>query len=397
MRVQIEKSKAKGTVSAPPSKSMAHRHLIGAFLSGEKCEIENISFSQDINATIKCLENLGGEFSVSGNKVTVERKCFKPLGELDCNESGSTLRFLIPLALLTGQPVTFKGAERLFQRPLGIYEEICKNYGFTFNKTNNSLTVKGNLSGGTYVVPGDISSQFITGLLYALPLCKTDSIIKVLPPFESKSYVDLTLSSLSLFGIEIKEMVDGYFIKGNQSYKKCNCTVEADMSNAAFLYAFNLLGGDVTVTGINENSLQGDKVYKEIMDKMKDGFITVDTSNCPDLVPVLMAMASVNYGAEFTGTKRLKLKESDRGQVMKTELEKLGGQVEVYENNIIVKPCVPKENISLCGHNDHRIVMSMALLLTLCGGVIEGADAADKSFPDFFEKICSLGIKLDIC
>ncbi len=392
MKVKIKKSKAVGSVFAPPSKSIAHRNLICAFLAKGESEISSLSFSEDIKATINCIKALGGEIEAFEDKVKVKGGNFCVEDELFCNESGSTLRFFVPIALLLDKKVTFKGAERLFQRPLDIYENICKDNNFFFEKGENYLTVKGKLRAGEYVLKGDVSSQFITGLLFALPLCDGDSIIKILPPFESASYVDLTLQALIDSGIDVKKDGNNFYIKGNQSYTPVKKAVEGDMSNAAFLYAFNALGGNVEVKGLNENTLQGDRVYKKIIDTMLEKNETFDVSDCPDLVPVLMVVAAMNKGATFTGTKRLKIKESDRGEVMKQELENAGGRVNVLENSIEVFPFTPLENKTASSHNDHRIAMSMALLFTLCSGEIDGAEAVKKSYPDFFEVIEKLGI-----
>ncbi|MBO5454424.1 MAG: 3-phosphoshikimate 1-carboxyvinyltransferase [Clostridia bacterium] len=395
MDITVKKSTAQGEIFAPPSKSIAHRNLICAFLANEESQISSLAFSEDIKATINCIKALGGEVELLGDTAKVNGRTLNVCDELFCNESGSTLRFFVPIALLLDKKVTFRGAKRLFERPLGIYEEICKKHGFLFKKGEDYLTVKGKLKAGEYVLQGDVSSQFITGLLFALPLCDGDSVIKILPPFESASYVDLTLQALLDSGISIKKEGNNFYIKGNQSYRPIKKAVEGDMSNAAFLYAFNALGGSVTVKGINENTLQGDRVYKEIIDVMKERNETFDVSDCPDLVPVLMVVAAMNKGATFVGTRRLKIKESDRGEVMKQELENVGGKVNVFENSIEVFPFKPLVNKVANGHNDHRIVMSMALLFTLCGGKIEGAEAVAKSYPDFFEKIASLGVIIE--
>ena len=395
MKIKIKKSKAEGTAFAPPSKSIAHRDLICAFLAKGESEITSVSFSEDIKATINCIKALGGEVDVCEDRVSINGGNFLIDNELFCNESGSTLRFFVPIALLFDKEITFRGAKRLFERPLGIYEDICREKGFLFEKGEDYLRVKGKLEAGEYVLKGDISSQFITGLLFALPLCDGDSVIKIIPPFESASYVDLTLQALSDSSINVVKDGNNFYIKGNQNYLPIRKAVEGDMSNAAFLYAFNALGGDVLVKGINENTLQGDRVYKKIIDTMMEKNETFDVSDCPDLVPVLMVVAAMNKGATFTGTKRLKIKESDRGQVMKQELENVGGKVNIFENSIEVFPFVPLVNKTASSHNDHRIAMSMALLFTLCSGEIDGAEAVKKSYPDFFEAIEKLGIIIE--
>lgn len=398
MNINILPSKAEGIITAPPSKSMSHRALIfGAF--SEKSVITNIAFSKDIEATLNCLKSLGANTQVEGNSVTIGGLNVKKIPDnavLDCFESGSTLRFLLPLCMSVGKRITLKGAERLFERPLTVYEEIAQNQGILFLKDKNSVTVCGNLQSGDYSVPGNISSQFITGLLIALSFVSGKSRITVTGKFESESYIDLTLKALKDFGVEVSRNGNTFLLFGNQIPKNTDYCVEGDCSNAAFLEAFNYLGGNVTVKGLDKNTLQGDRVYADIFEGLKNSQREFDLSNCPDLAPVCFAVASVLGGAVFTGTKRLKIKESDRASAMQTELKKFGIEVEVEENRVIIeKGIIKKPNEILCGHNDHRIVMSLALLCTLTGGIISDAQAVSKSYPDFFEKISSIGIDLN--
>lgn len=398
MKVKIFKSEAKGKISAPPSKSVAHRALICGALSNNS-NITNLAFSKDIEATLGCLKALGAKAENAENGLSIgSLNPFDPNDNttLFCNESGSTLRFMLPLCMLSDKKITLTGSERLFARPLGIYEEIAEQNGILFEKTKNSVTVCGKLKAGNFKIRGDISSQFISGLMFALPLLDGDSSIEITHKFESASYIDITVSALKTFGIEIKRQKNTFYITGNQRYQSCNYSVEGDYSNAAFLDGFNLLGGSVSVEGLYENSLQGDRVYKDIYSALLKGKKQFDLSDCPDLAPVLFALSS-QYGAEFTGTARLKIKESDRAEAMKKELSKLGVEVEVFENSVSVKKSeikAPSEPI--CSHNDHRIVMALALLLTKTGGIIEGAEAIQKSYPDFFEEIKKLGIEMEI-
>ncbi len=394
MTVTINKSRATGVVAAPPSKSMAHRALICGALSGGS-QIKNIEYSNDISATLDCLEALGAKIEKSKNTITLGglNPFLSRSATLDCRESGSTLRFLIPLCMLSGNSITLTGTERLFERNLKIYEKIADDNGILFQKCNNSLTVCGHLKSGEYKVAGNISSQFISGLLFALPLCEGDSTLEITGEYESEPYVDLTLKALSDFGIKIKKCGRTYIINGNQRYTANNLTVEGDYSNAAFLDAFNLLGGGVTVTGLNKNSLQGDRVYHEMFEELRNGKKCFDLADCPDLAPVMFALSAALGGAEFTGTRRLKIKESDRASAMQTELSKFGIRVDIFENSVTVyggKLQAPCE--TLCGHNDHRIVMALSLLCSLTGGSIDEAESVAKSYPDYFEKIKSLGI-----
>ena len=398
MIVSIEKSTAFGEILAPPSKSMAHRCLICGALS-DKSEIKNIDFSEDIKATLSCLEALGAKVEVEGNTVKIgglmSSKKIKS-NELFCNESGSTLRFLIPLCLLKNEEITLRGTERLFQRDLSVFETICASQGIDFVKSKNSVTVKGLLSNGRYTVRGDISSQFISGLMFALPLLLGESIIDITGKSESSSYLNITLKTLGDFGVRISKIDENtMYVKGSQSYKNRNLTVEGDYSNAAFFDAFNLIGGNVAVKGLNEDSTQGDKAYKEFYPLLLKGKPEIDISDCPDLGPVLMALAAALNGAVLTGTHRLKIKESDRGMAMAEELSKFGCKVDVEEDRIEIFPCkLQKPILPLSGHNDHRIVMAASLLCTLIGGKIYGAEAVSKSLPDYFERLKKLGIKL---
>ena len=389
----------RGRIGAPPSKSMAHRYLIGAALSAQKCTLSGVDFSEDILASIDCLRSLGADIAIDGDRVEVDPKGFMKVKDpvLSCRESGSTLRFFIPLALCLVSRVRFLGSERLLQRPLDVYEQLCAQKGFEFSKDNNSLNVCGSLESGSYVVRGDISSQFITGLILALVYLKGDSSIEILPPFESRSYIDLTLSALRCFGAEVY-FADEYRIEIKQSQMHAFCgRVEGDYSNAAFLDAFNHIGSNVEVGNLKSDSLQGDRVYKEYFEKISSGSPTLDISDCPDLGPVLFALAALKNGAVFTGTDRLKAKESDRGAAMHAELSKLGGGLIFGENTITV----PKQELSykgepLDGHNDHRIVMAMSVILSVTGGAIVGAEAVRKSYPSFFEDIAALGAKVEL-
>lgn len=391
--------KLAGTIEAPPSKSMAHRYLIGAALSGQVCTLTGVDHSEDILASIDCLKALGAKITVDGDKVTVDPHDFMQAEPdiLACRESGSTLRFFIPLALCSGMPVTLKGSRRLLERPLGIYETLCRENGFEFQKDDDSVTVCGKLKSGTYALKGDVSSQFITGLIFALLYLGKDSSIRIIPPFESRSYIDLTVAALRSFGADIG-FADEYTIEIRQSQLHAySGRIEGDYSNAAFLDAFNYIGSDVCVDNLNPESLQGDRVYRRYFKDLSDGMPTLDISDCPDLGPILFALAAMKNGAVFTGTERLKAKESDRGMAMHEELTKLGGGLIFGSNTITVpKQILQYRNVPLSGHNDHRIVMAMSVVLSKTGGAIEGAEAIRKSYPGFFEDIKSLGAEVDI-
>lgn len=399
MNVTIHPGKAAGIAAAPPSKSMAHRLLICAGLAKGVSRIRGLSYNEDILATMDCLRALGVSCVIEGDTVTVTGADMfgaNPTEPLCCRESGSTLRFFIPLALLCGKKVTFQGTQKLMSRPLDIYRALCRKHDFLFTQAENELQLQGNLTGGDFQLPGNISSQFITGLLFALPLTKQDSCIRITEPVESRSYIDLTLQALRTFGIDARWQDSNTLrIPGSQQYTPKDVAVEGDYSGAAFYAAMNALGSQIEITGLREDSLQGDKVYTKHLPSLCEGFPTIDLSDCPDLGPVLFAVAAAKNGAVFTGTRRLKIKESDRASAMAQELAAFGTTVTVEENSVTVKPTAfHKPDRVLQGHNDHRIVMSLAVLLMLTGGEIEGAQAVKKSFPDFFESLQHLGIEV---
>ncbi len=395
MTVTVQKSIANGTVCAPPSKSAAHRALIcGAFTSGSV--IKNVAFSKDISATLDCLKTLGAEVCVSGDTVKIgglNIENIKTDNELFCDESGSTLRFLLPVCMLTDKEITLSGTQKLLSRPLSAYEKICEEQKIFFEKKDTYVTVGGSIKSGEYVIAGDVSSQFITGLLFVLPLLSNDSKITVTGKFESESYVNLTIEMLSSFGVAVEKTKNEIYIKGGQKYSPTTITVEGDCSNAAFLDAFNLLGGFVTVKGICDNTTQGDYAYKSMFSALKSGEKEFCLSDCPDLAPVMFALSAAFGGAHFVGTRRLKIKESDRGEAMKAELAKFGASLIIGEDEITVcADSLHVPTVPLCSHNDHRIVMALTLLCSVYGGKIENAQAVNKSFPDFFEKVKTLGI-----
>lgn len=399
MKVTIKKGKAMGEVIAPPSKSVAHRMLICGALSADTSVIRGISLSEDIKATLDCLEAMGAQYSVDGDRIEIcgaDPKRARPPQEFYCRESGSTLRFFIPLALISGKKSIFYGSETLLSRPLSVYQEICKEQGLLYSPEKDRLIIEGPLSSGSFKVQGNISSQFISGLLFALPLLKGDSQISITQPIESHSYIDLTLNVMKSFGITASWKNERtLLITGSQKYKAKHLSVEGDYSNAAFFEALNVLGGSVKVTGLNPHSVQGDMIYSKYFQMIKKGTPSINLSDCPDLAPILFVLAAANHGAVFTGTRRLKIKESDRGAVMAEELRKCGVSVTVNEDNIVIFPHeFHKPTEVLRGHNDHRIVMALSILLTIFGGELEEAEAVKKSFPDFFEKLSSLGIEV---
>lgn len=399
MTVTIRPSVAKGELFAPPSKSMAHRLLICAALCRGTSRVRGISDCEDVRATLACLDGLGIPYEINGDCVTVWGKALtgaEPKHELYAKESGSTLRFLIPIALTTGTPVTFTAAPSLLARPMSVYETLAKEKGFLFEKSEDGILVKGPLNAGEYRVPGNISSQFISGLLFALPLLEGDSRIVITTALESRSYIHLTVKALAEFGVSVKwENEHTLFIKGNQTYQSREISVEGDYSGAAFLEAMNLFSHEISVKGLDGDSLQGDKIYRSYFPMLDLGVPTLHIGDCPDLAPILFAVAAAKNGGVFSGTRRLRIKESDRAQAMAEELRKFGTTVTVYDDSVVIFPTdfhAPTEPLS--GHNDHRIVMALSVLLTLTGGSVTGAEAVSKSYPAFFKDISMLGIDL---
>lgn len=396
MNVRIHKSRAAGKIKVPPSKSMAHRYLICAGMAGGESEISGIDLNEDILATIDCLKNIGAECKIEGNTVRVKSNFKVSGGTVCCRESGSTLRFFIPIFLSGNAPVTMTGYGRLFSRPLGVYEDICKEQNIKFDLSENSLSINGGLKSGEFNVRGDISSQFISGLMFALPVLKGDSVINLTTPAESVPYIEMTISVLEKFGIITEFCRDKIYTRGDQKYLPHSGMAEGDYSNSAFLHAFNLAGGNVIADGLDENSLQGDKIYIKYFDEISKGTPILDIKDTPDLAPILITLMSMMNGGRLTGTKRLKIKESDRGAAIKSELEKFGADIVLYDDEIEVKKSQlhsPTEILN--SHGDHRIVMSLAVISSVYGGEIEGAENVKKSYPKFFDDISSLGIEVE--
>lgn len=398
MKIEIKPSTLCGEIIAPPSKSIAHRFLICGALSRGECRINGVSESEDMKATIGCLSSLGANVQREGDTVTIF--CgLNPKKEvtLDCIESGSTQRFMIPVALASGaEKITFKGSERLIARGVEVYEEVLADKGVRIEKGKNEIVVSGTLESGNYVLRGDVSSQYVTGLMLSLATLNSDSTIEILPPVESRPYIDMTIAVLEKFGVKIEEREKNkFFVKGGQRFASGAYDVEGDWSNGAILSALNAFGSNVAVSGLDENSVQGDKVCVEIFRALEKGNATIDLSDCPDLAPIAFVVAAEKNGATFTGTERLKIKESDRAAVMAEELAKFGARVDVFDDYVVVhKAELHASSKEIRSHNDHRIAMSLAVLMTKYGGVLDGAEAVKKSFPDFFEVMKRAGAKV---
>lgn len=399
MKVKILPSKTSGEVSAPPSKSFAHRYLIGSVLSRGKCVIKNIADSDDISATLSCIEQLGGSVTKDGNIVTVIPTNEKQIENavFDCKESGSTLRFFIPVVLATGaKNCTFLGSERLLARGINEYEKLFENSDVTIKSDEKSIEVNGTLTSGNYEISGEVSSQYTTGMLFALSGLSGKSTLKITGNVESRAYVDMTIKVLKDFGADITEPEKNYFeINGKGRLSPGEFTVEGDWSNAAFLIALSRLLGTISVSGLNENSVQGDRFSSVAFDALDGENAEIDLKDCPDLAPILFAYAAYKNGGKFINTRRLRVKESDRANVMAEELKKFGANVKVYENCVeIEKTQLKPPIVPLCGHNDHRIVMALSVLAAVFGAEIDGAEAVNKSYTDFFRVIKKAGVNV---
>ncbi|MCC8135201.1 MAG: 3-phosphoshikimate 1-carboxyvinyltransferase [Ruminococcus sp.] len=407
MDVKIQPSKLSGDVYIPSSKSYAHRALICAALAEGESVISGINMSKDIEATISAMNALGAECTVDGNGNVKVRGISKApeRAVINCNESGSTLRFVIPIAAALGTTSRFLGRGRLPERPIHIYLRELGQKGITFDYyCTMPFDMSGKLESGIYEVEGDVSSQFITGLLFALPLLKSDSIIRITSKLESKPYVDITIDCLKKFGIEIMEFNNNYIIKGAQRYKPCDVTVEGDYSQAAFFYTANALGCSINLQNLNKNSVQGDKKILDIISEMcynENGLknFEADCSDIPDLVPILTVLGCFGKGpSKIFNAKRLKIKESNRLEAISVTLNRLGGRVTVTDDGLLIKPVKTLHGGFVSSFGDHRIVMSAAIAAVKADGdiIIRGAEAVEKSYPDFFRDYNNLGGKANV-
>ncbi len=411
--INVESSKLKGTVQIPPSKSDVHRAIICAALSRGKCTVAPVALSEDIKATINCIKTLGADISIENDVLTIDgNNLFKVDNcQLHCGESGSLLRFIIPVVSAMGITATFTGEGRLPERPIGIYLDCLPKAGVKCTtKSGLPLTVQGQLKSGEFDIPGNVSSQFITGLLFALPLVKGDSKIILTSPLESVAYVDITINCMAKFGVKIETTDYGYFIKGNQKYIPRNYTTEGDWSNAAFFMTAAALTGEVTVTGVMKNSPQGDKEIAHILKsfgaevELSENSVTVrkntltatdiDARQIPDLVPILAVCASFAKGTtNITGAERLRIKESDRLSAIANALNAVGGKVIEKPDGLVITGVDSISGGLVQGVNDHRIVMAMSVAALMSTGTVTITDkeSTNKSYPGYFEEYNKLG------
>ena len=423
--VKIFPTKLQGTVVAPSSKSMGHREIICAGLAAGTSIIDNISMSKDIEATMRCLKAINVAVDeipsmIAGRKALQISGTGHPMAaadSVDCGESGSTLRFFLPLGANLNCPLTFTGHGKLVSRPLQAYYDIFDEKFIQYFNDNGNLpvTFNGRLTPGTYKLPGDVSIQFVSGLLFALPLLNGDSVIEITSPLESSAYVDMTINCLAKFGIKVENEGGAhrrYLVPGKQRYQAQDSQVEGDWSQAAFWTVGGSLGKGITCQGVNVNSLQGDQAVVDIMERMgaaisqTENSVTVnggatkatliDAANCPDIIPVLTVLAAVSEGTtKIINAGRLRIKECDRLAAMTSELNKMGAAIteEPEGLTIVGKPEGLKGGVQVDAWNDHRIAMSLAIAAQKCAEpiILTGAESVAKSYPTFWEDYKSVG------
>ena len=401
MDIRITPKKLSGALTPPPSKSMAHRLIITAALGDGTSTVRNIAFSKDIEATLRCMEALGAEWFRQNDTTIcvsgIRPRNFDELPHFDCGESGSTLRFLIPIALAVAGGGIFTGHGRLMERPQKPYFDLFDEKGIFRKQENGVLTVQGRLTPGEYRLPGNVSSQFFTGLLYALSLLDAPSTVVSTTALESANYIDMTIEAMEAAGVSVSsDRAQNHFTVNPSPYHPFDSTVEADWSQAGFWYAANFLDNPVDLQGMNAYSTQGDMIvakYYWLLARPGED-VEIDLSACPDLLPPLAVMAAVRSGTtRFTNAARLRIKESDRLSTVAAMLTALGGFVEELPDALIVHGGQPLTGGTVDGANDHRIVMAAAIAATACCApvTILGAEAVSKSYPDFWEEYQRLG------
>lgn len=427
-KVLIAPTKFNGKIHIPSSKSMGHREIICAGLAQGTSVIDNISMSKDIEATCRCLQALGVQIEnvpsrFAGRtalRVTGSGKLAAAESGADCGESGSTLRFIIPLAALLDKPFTLTGHGRLVSRPLQAYYDIFDSQQLGYSTENGQLplTVNGRLQPGHYQLPGDVSSQYVSGLLFALPLLEGNSVLEITSPLESASYVNLTLSCLAKYGIKIEN--EGhrlYKIPGRQKYQPQNSNVEGDWSQAAFWLVAGALGKQVSSTGLTADSLQGDRAVLNIMQRMgakitqEQDAVTaeqsttagcvIDAADCPDIIPILTVLVAVSTGTtKIINAARLRIKECDRLAAMTSELNKLGAKITELPDGLIIEGCAQglRGGAQVDAWNDHRIAMSLAVAAAACNEpfTLTGAASVAKSYPEFWQDYLQAGGKMEV-
>lgn len=397
MKAYFKPSKLSGIVNAPSSKSVSHRYLIAASLVKETSTIKNVLFCEDINATIECLRSLGSIITIGENEVYVNGANFlsNPNEDLFVNESGSTFRFLLPLTLLCYRDIKFHGTNKLIDNIANIYEELCFEKNFVYEKHPEYILVNGGLNKGKYEIKGNINSQYVCGLIFALAFHNQESEINITTSILSEGYLDLTIKTLNTFGFNIEKVENSIFIHPSTPHKE-NVEVEADESSCANIDAFNYLNNEIIINGLNPNTIQESKVYHRDFELISSGKYEIDIEDCIELAPIYMSLAALKKGVILKNANRFISRGNNRLTYMKMELSKVGAQVIINDDSVeVISHPITLTNFKFEGHNDHRIVMALSLILNKYGGSITDCECVNKGFPHFFEKLKQLNADID--
>lgn len=395
MKLSFSPSRLSGKVSVPPSKSCAIRHIIASCLADAESIVKNVGSSDDVNSTVACMNALGAKVTLENGNALIKGNASLPLPsgkEICTGDSAALLRFVIPICMNGSGVHTFRLSSQLASRPLSVYNELFSGEGFTFHLENTVLTVGGSLRAGRFEFPGNVSSQFAGGLMFALPRLKGDSEIVMTGSCGSEGYIDLTASVLAEHGVKAKRSGNRISVCGDDTFKGGEFGVEGDLSAGAMLEALNFTGNDIEVSGLPGTSLQPDAAYRRLFAKIVKGGAEIKIDGCPDLAPILMTLAAMNGGATLTGTERLSYKESDRARTMAEELRRFGADIKVERDRVTVYNSSLHTPDGVClSHGDHRVTMALAPLLLRYGGALDGAEATNKSFPGFFRLLAGIG------
>lgn len=403
MDLRITPKLLSGDIAVPPSKSISHRALIAGALANGESIITDVLDCEDTRATEEALTALGAVISHDGYK-TIVKGISVPTekADINCRESGSTLRFMIPIAAALGTESTFRGEANLPNRPITPFLEELPRHGIEFLSEKMPYTIRGKLSGGDFPVTGDISSQFITGYMMALPLTGEKCTISLTSQLQSRPYAILTADTMRSFGVDVKIGENSFEIPANSAFKPSDYTVEADMSQAAFFLVADAIGGNVTPINLRLDSAQGDRAIIDIVKKFKKNggqAFDVNAEDIPDLVPIMAVLACFARGtSHITGCARLRIKECDRLAAISDELNRLGAKIEAGEDYLTVHGVDSLHGGECETYSDHRIAMSLAVASQRCTEpiVIKGAQCVSKSYPTFFEDFRKLGGIADV-
>lgn len=397
----FKNNKLRGTVHVPPSKSYAHRAIICASLAQGRSIIHNIDYNDDIEATIQAMKALGTIIIRNNDCLEIDGTTtfMKRNVEIDCKQSGSTLRFLVPVSLICESQVHFIGEGELGKRPMNVYYDIFEKQGIGYLYRENvlDLYIRGMLSGGVFEIPGDISSQFISGLLFALPLMDSDSIIRITSPLQSENYVLMTIDVLKSFDVHVMYNEGMIIIPGGQYYKPTDYVVEGDYSAGACFIGANALGNHIDIKGLNKESLQGDKIINDFISN--NDILEFDGSQCIDIVPMLCLLCTQrSHQTYIKNIQRLEYKESNRLKGTIDILKALGAKIDIQDDMIVVEGDSKLHGASVSSYHDHRFVMMIAIASTICDGdiIVDDIECVSKSYPMFIEHFKQLGGVIDV-